>query len=149
MGSGTILLVEDNEDDVFFMKRALKNAEISNPLQVVADGQEAIDYLNGTGNFSNRSEYPFPCLVLLDLKLPIKNGHEVLQWIRGQPSCKNLVVIVLTTSREANDVQRAYGFGANAFLVKPSGAPELVEIVKSIKQFWLEHNEFPTQPSQT
>lgn len=145
MRTGTLLLVEDNEDDVFFMTRALKNADVSNPLQVVKDGQEAIDYLQGAGKFSNRGEYPIPTLILLDLKLPIKNGHEVLQWIREQLFYKNLVVIVLTTSREVNDVQKAYSLGANAFLVKPPGAPELMELVKSIKQFWLTHNEFAPQ----
>lgn len=139
---GAILLVEDNEDDVFFMKRAMKSAAVENALQVVTDGQQAIEYLQGTGKFSDRTQFPLPILVLLDLKLPHKSGHEVLRWIREQPDFKTLVVIVLTTSRETSDIEKAYRSGANAFLVKPPGAPELVEIVKSLKQFWLMHNEF-------
>lgn len=142
MRSGTILLVEDNEDDVFFMKRALKAAEVKNPFQVVTDGQQAIDYLQGTAKFSDRIQFPLPCLVLLDLKLPHKDGHEVLQWIREQNFLKNLIVIVLTTSREMRDIEKAYALGANAFLVKPPGAPQLTEMMQSLKQFWLVHNEF-------
>lgn len=139
---GVILLVEDNEDDIFFMKRAIKSAAIENPLQVVTDGQQAIDYLEGTEKFSDRTQFPLPTLVLLDLKLPHKDGHEVLQWIREQPDFKTLAVIVLTTSRESIDIEKAYRLGANAYLVKPPGAPELIEIVKALKQFWLTHNEF-------
>ncbi|MEO6036691.1 MAG: response regulator [Verrucomicrobiota bacterium] len=138
----TILLVEDNGDDVFFMKRAMKSAEIQNPIQVVTDGQEAIDYLEGNGKFSDRLEFPVPHVVLLDLKLPHREGHEVLQWARQQPSLKTLVIIILTTSRERSDIELAYQFGANAYLVKPPGAPQLVEMVKALKEFWLVQNEF-------
>jgi CheY-like chemotaxis protein len=139
---GAILLVEDNEDDIFFMKRAMKSAAVENQLQVVTDGQQAIDYLQGAGKFSDRTQFPLPILVLLDLKLPHKSGHEVLRWIRDQSKFETLVVIVLTTSRETSDIEEAYRLGANAYLVKPPGAPELIEIVKSLKQFWLTHNEF-------
>ena len=140
---GTILLVEDNEDDIFFMKRALKSAAIENPLQVVTDGQQAIDYLQGTEKFSDRTKFPFPLLVLLDLKLPHKDGHEVLSWIRAQSAFETLVVLMLTTSRERKDIEKAYLLRANSYLVKPPSAPELIEIMKAIKQFWLLHNEFP------
>lgn len=139
---GAILLVEDNEDDIFFMKRALKSAGVENPLQVATDGQQAIEYLQGEGKFSDRTEFPLPILVLLDLKLPYKNGHEVLRWIREQIEFEALVVIVLTTSRETSDIEKAYRIGANSYLVKPPGAPELVAIVNAFKQFWLTHNQF-------
>lgn len=148
MGNSTILLVEDNEDDIFFMKRAFKNADITNPLQVVTDGQQAIDYLQGVGKFSNRDEFPIPCLILLDLKLPNKNGHEVLQWIREQLFQKDLVVIILTTSREVRDLEKAYRLGANAFLVKPPSANQLMDMICSLKHFWLTHNEFAPQSAQ-
>jgi CheY-like chemotaxis protein len=137
-----ILLVEDNEDDVFFMKRAAKNAEITTPFQVVMDGQEAVDYLAGSGEFADREKYPLPCLVLLDLKLPRRNGHEVLQWIREQPEFKTLVVIILSTSREARDVELAYQSGANSYLVKPTGSPQLAEMARSLKEYWLKQNVF-------
>lgn len=139
---GPILLVEDNEDDVFFMKRALKNAEVTNPLHVVTDGQQAIDYMQGSGKYADRSQFPLPCFVLLDLKLPHKSGHEVLQWIREQLFLKQLVVIILTTSRETRDVEKAYNLGANAFLVKPPGSPQLLEMIRALKHFWLGHNTF-------
>src|SRR4051812_28005161 len=98
--SGTILLVEDNEDDVFLMTRALKAAGIANPLQIVEDGQQAIDYLKGAGRFADRNTYPMPAIVFLDLKLPIMMGLEVLEWIRGEPGLSDIVVVVLTSSNE-------------------------------------------------
>src|SRR3954466_1946963 len=96
----TILLVEDNSDDVFFMKRALKAAGIVNPLEVVMTGQAAIDYLSGEGPYADRKAHPLPVLILLDLKLPVKNGHEVLEWLRGNPSLATMVAIILSTSHE-------------------------------------------------
>jgi CheY-like chemotaxis protein len=139
-----ILLVEDNEHDVFFMKRAFKTAEISNTLQIVGDGQAAVDYLSGVGSYGNRHEFPLPCIILLDLKLPGKSGLDVLSWIRQQPELRSTIVIVLTTSREQNDIVTAYQLGANAFLVKPNDVLQLIELVKAIKRFWLEFNEFPS-----
>src|SRR4051812_47964685 len=100
--TGPILLVEDNEHDVFFMKRAFKTAEISNALQVVGDGQAAIDYLTGVDSYGDRQQFPLPCFILLDLKLPRKSGLDVLSWIRQQPELRTIVVLVLTTSREPN-----------------------------------------------
>src|SRR4051794_32895735 len=98
--SPSLLLVEDNPDDVFFMRRALKAADVSNPLHLVVDGREAINYLEGAGQFADRSKFPLPCLVLLDLKLPHYSGHEVLRWIRERDDLKSLIVVVLTTSNE-------------------------------------------------
>jgi CheY-like chemotaxis protein len=140
--SGTILLVEDNEDDIFFMRRALRAAQISNTLKVVQDGQAAVDYLAGIGLYANRSESPMPCLVLLDLKLPIRGGLDVLAWIDQTPALRSLIVIVLTTSREPNDVQCAYRFGAKSYVVKPTDVTVLVELLRSLKNFWLTFNEF-------
>jgi CheY-like chemotaxis protein len=139
----TILLVEDNADDVFFMKRAFRTAGINNPIQIANNGQAAIDYLAGNGEFVDRAKYPLPCLVLLDLKLPGINGHEVLQWIREQENLETLVVLMLTTSRENRDIEEAYRLGCNAFLVKPSAPPKLIELVAALKQFWLVHNTLP------
>lgn len=137
-----LLLVEDNEDDVFFMKRALKDAEINNPLQVAADGQEAIEYLSGSGKYQDRQQYPLPTLILLDLKMPRRSGLEVLEWMRSQPALRTLVVIVLTTSRENSDIERAYQLGANSFLLKPSNIKALAELMTAVKLYWLTHNHF-------
>ena len=140
--AGMIFLVEDNEDDVFLMQRALKAAEISNPLCVVEDGQSAIDYLSGSGEYANRSRFPIPGIVFLDLKLPILRGHDVLAWIRKQPELENLVVIVLTSSNEPQDLKEAYRLGANSYIVKPPTADQLIELTKAFSWYWLKFNEF-------
>ncbi len=142
--SNTILLVEDNEDDVLFLRRALKMAGVPHPLQVVEDGRKAIDYLEGTGDYANRAEFPLPCLVLLDLKLPRIMGLDVLKWIREQPGLEPLPIIVLTSSQEPSDIQRAYRLGANSYLVKPSSTDKLVDLVKSFSDYWLRHNTPPS-----
>jgi CheY-like chemotaxis protein len=140
MNPETILLVEDNEDDAFFMKQALKDAEIQNPMQLVEDGQEAINYLAGTGKYADRAKYPLPMIVFLDLKLPFKSGHQVLEWIRAQPEFKKLIVIVLTSSNEPVDLNRSYQLGANSFVVKPPTAAQLLELAEAFKLWWLRQN---------
>lgn len=135
-----ILYVEDEEDDVLFMNMAFKQAVISHPLVALTDGQKAIDYLLGSGAYSNRDEHPLPCLMLLDLNLPKKSGLEVLKWIRNEPSISTLPVIVLTSSLQDADIHRAYVQGANAYLVKPSNPKELPVIVRTIHDFWLIQN---------
>jgi CheY-like chemotaxis protein len=137
-----ILLVEDNEDDVFLMKRAMKTAGVINPLKVVEDGQEAIDYLSGAGKYTDRAKHPLPSVVFLDLKLPIRTGHEVLAWIRQQEQFSSLVVIVLTSSNEPADLKRCYALGANSYLVKPPTPEQLEELAKVFKCYWLEYNRF-------
>ena len=139
-----ILQVEDDPNDVFLLKHAMKKAGVANPMQVATDGQQAIDYLKGADRFANRKEFPLPCLVLLDLKLPYVMGLEVLQWIRQQPEV-DLIVLILTASAEDADIAAAYRLGANAFLTKPSEANKLVEMAKAIKDFWLTHNMLPQE----
>lgn len=134
----TILLVEDNKDDVFLMKRALKEARINNPVTVVETGQEAMDYLSGMGRFADRQNYPLPAVVFLDLKLPFVYGHDVLAWIRRQKEFEALVVIVLTSSNEARDLSRCYSLGANSYLVKPPTAEQLDALARAFKWPWLE-----------
>ena len=138
-----ILLAEDDENDVLLLKRAFEKAEIQNPLFVSRDGQEAIDYLAGAGNFSNRTEYPFPALVLLDLKMPKRSGFEVLEWLRSQPVLHCLPVVVFSTSPHQHDIERAYRLGANAFVVKPSSNEARSQLSHYIKGFWLQFNEPP------
>lgn len=137
-----LLLVEDNEDDVFLMRRALKGAHVVNPLLVVEDGQEAVDYLSGTGKFADREQYPLPAVVFLDLKLPFLSGHDVLAWIRRRKEFESLVVIVLTSSNEASDLSRCYSLGANSYLVKPPTPEQLDDLAKAFKWYWLEYNLF-------
>jgi CheY-like chemotaxis protein len=137
-----LLLVEDNEDDVFLMKRALKGAHVINPLFVAEDGQEALDYLGGAGKFADRANYPLPAVVFLDLKLPFVSGHDVLTWIRRQKHLESLVVIVLTSSNEASDLSRCYALGANSYVVKPPTPEQLEDLAKAFKWYWLEYNQF-------
>jgi CheY-like chemotaxis protein len=138
----TILQVEDDPNDVFLFQHAMKKVEGPHPIQVACDGQEAIDYLQGAGKFADRERFPFPSLVLLDLKLPHIMGLDVLRWIREQ-SWESLPVVMLTASAEEADIAAAYGLGANGFLTKPSQAGKLEDIVRSIKHFWLTHNTLP------
>ena len=138
----TILLVEDEENDVFFLQEAMKKAGVLNPIRVASDGQQAIDYFKGAGKFGNREEFPLPCLVLLDLKLPYVMGLDVLKWIRQQSEVPAMVVI-LSSSNEEADIATAYRWGANGYLVKPPEAGKLMDMVKSIKDFWLTQNTPP------
>jgi CheY-like chemotaxis protein len=137
--SRAILLVEDNEDDLFLMKRALLSARIVNPVLVVETGQEAMDYLGGVGKFADRDSYPLPAAVFIDLKLPFVLGYEVLAWIRRQKEFESLVVIVLTSSNEASDLNRCYSLGANSYLVKPPTAEQLEARAKAFTWQWLEY----------
>ena len=132
--SQTILLVEDNEDDVFIFSRAIKHACIPNPIQVVNDGDSAIAYLKGAENFSDRSMFPLPFLILLDLKMPGVGGLDVLKWIREQPHLETVSVIILTSSAEHRDIARAYQLGARSYLVKPPTAAVLTEMMDALRR---------------
>jgi CheY-like chemotaxis protein len=124
------------------MRTALKEAAVHNPLYVASDGQKAIDYFCGTGEYTDRKAFPLPVLVLLDLKLPLKKGLDVLQWLRSQAELRKLVVVILTSSREPSDLHDAYRLGANSFLVKPGTRQRLTELAKAVKTYWLEFNLF-------
>lgn len=139
-----ILLVEDDRNDVFFLQYAFERAGINNPLEVVEDGQQAMDYLAGAGRYADRERHALPCLVLLDLKLPVRVGLEVLRWIREQPALQTLLVVVLTSSANIRDIDESYRLGARSFLVKPLSVDKRLEMVRAIKLYWLEHNELPT-----
>ncbi len=142
----TILHVEDDKNDVFFLKFAFEDAGIANPVQVVEDGQSAIDYLAGKGKYADRDRYPFPCLVLLDLKLPVKMGLDVLRWIQEQPQLRNLLVLVLTSSSDIRDIDEAYRLGARSYLVKPLSVDKRLELAQLLKRYWLELNQPPSFP---
>lgn len=141
--SDTILLVEDSEDDVFALKRALKRAGVHNPMRIVSDGQKAIDYLAATAPGAPGEPPPLPFLVLLDLKLPYRNGFQVLEWIRSQPHLTDVVVVVLTGSDEPRDHQRAYAGGARSYLVKPAAPEEIVRLLESLHAHWLKTGPSP------
>jgi len=128
-----ILLVEDRGDDVFLVRRALDDARLITPIQVVFDGEQAIAYLDGEGKFADRSEYPMPELLLLDLKMPRIDGFEVLRWIGQQPHLSSIRIIVLTSSEDIRDVNLAYQLGAHAFLVKPIKPERFLHTLRCMK----------------
>jgi len=138
-----VLMADDDANDVFLLQRAFRDAEIPNPLRAVRDGQEAIDYLSGAGAFANRARFPFPFLLILDLKMPRKTGMDVLQWLRNREGLCCLPVIMFSSSAHPSDVEKAYRLGVNAFVVKPSGVPQRTELARMIKGFWLTFNEPP------
>jgi CheY-like chemotaxis protein len=138
-----VLLVDDNPDDVLLMKRAFKATSIGAPLAVLSGGQAAIDYLSGQGQYADRSAHPLPVLMLLDLKMPRLSGFDVLRWLRTQPTLKRLPVVVLTSSSQTEDVNRAYDLGVNSYIVKPSGLKEIAEVAAQIESYWLNLNQRP------
>tara|TARA_R110002072_G_scaffold302999_1_gene490985 strand:- start:2337 stop:2795 length:459 start_codon:yes stop_codon:yes gene_type:complete len=141
-----ILIVEDLQPDARLIARSMKKARIINPLQFVTDGQQAIEYLSGEGNYSDRNTHPLPVLVLLDLKLPKRDGFEVLEWTRQQEGLKRLPIVVLTSSSRSPDVNRAYDLGANSYLVKPVEGDALVDMFRQLDTYWLILNESPDLP---
>jgi CheY-like chemotaxis protein len=138
-----ILLVEDREDDILLLRRSFQKAGISNPLQVLRDGAEAIAYLSGIGDYSKRDEFPLPELILLDLKMPKLDGFEVLTWIRSQRNFSGIRVVVLSSSESIQDVNLAYSLGANSFLVKPSDFDSFVELSGFISDYWFVFSKTP------
>jgi CheY-like chemotaxis protein len=141
-----VLVVEDSPDDVLFIRRAFSKARLVNPLQFAEDGEQAIAYLSGTGGYADRTAHPLPMLILLDLKLPRLSGLEFLAWLRGQqPDLRRIPVVVLTSSRESSDVNRAYELGASTYLVKPVSFDGLLELVKQLGIYWMMLAELPSQ----
>ena len=133
--AGIILLAEDRHEDAELLMLAFRRAGITNPVVVVRDGDEVLSYLLGMGQYENS---PLPMLLLLDLKMPNRNGFEALQWIREHPTLKPLRVIVMTVSESIYDVNRAYHIGANSFLIKTSDIGEMIEQAKQIKFHWID-----------
>jgi CheY-like chemotaxis protein len=138
----TILLVDDSENDLTLMNIAFRRAGLNSPLQVVHNGEEAIAYLAGEGRYTDRNKFPLPAVMLLDLNMPMKNGFDVLDWLRKQSGLKRLSTIVLTSSLRPKDVERAFELGAHSYLVKPAALEDLVAMIRCLRD-WLKLNHFP------
>jgi CheY-like chemotaxis protein len=123
--------------------RAFRKAGLPNPVRVLRDGDAAVAYLAGDGEYADRAAHPLPAFVLLDLKLPRRSGLEVLAWLKGRPGLRRLPVAVLTASRESPDVARAYDLGANSYLVKPAEPGPLLDMVRTLGAYWAGINEPP------
>ncbi len=132
----TILLVEDNEDDVFLMERALMSAGIRNPVFVAEDGEMAIDYLDGNGPYADRQRHPYPTVVFLDLKLPRKSGFDVLIWLRSRGDLRQPTVIVLSSSNSPQDIERVMELGAASYAVKPPLIELFRELTEKLQIEW-------------
>jgi CheY-like chemotaxis protein len=143
MNTKTILLVEDNPSDIDLTKRALTKARIANELVVAEDGQEALDYLFGTGGYAGRDAASLLALVLLDLKLPRVDGLEVLKRIRADARTKRLPVVILTSSKEEQDIATGYDLGANSYIRKPVDFSQFAEAIANLGMYWLVLNEPP------
>jgi CheY-like chemotaxis protein len=139
----TILLVEDNPSDIDLTKRALANANIANKVVVAEDGQEALDYLFGTGHYAGRDAAPLLAVVLLDLKLPKVDGLDILRRIRANRRTKRLPVVILTSSQEEQDIAAGYDLGANSYIRKPVDFLKFAEAIKTLGLYWLVLNEPP------
>ena len=140
MKNAYILLVEDDPNDVTLIKAALETAEVDNPLHVLTSAEEAIAYLAGEGEYQNRELHPIPRVIFLDLNLPGKSGHDVLEWMGKQQALKEVVRIVLTGSADPADLRKAYQLGANSYLRKPLTPQQLTEPGRNLKMFLLMSN---------
>ncbi len=140
--AGCILYAEDDENDVFFFEYALNLTHSRYKLASVADGEKAVDYLSGKGAFADRSHYPLPALVLLDINMPRKTGLEVLEWIRQQSEFKKLPVVIFTSSSRPEDMDKARRLDAADYLLKPSEPRKLLELVKNLHARWLPQSDF-------
>lgn len=136
----TVLLAEDNPDDVVLVRRAWRRCNLAVGLQVVTDGEAALHYLQGQGQYGDRQRFPLPSLLLLDWKLPRQTGLEVLRKVRGDPVHDQLPVVILTSSSEDEDVRAAYAARANSYLLKPVTSDALAALLSSAGKYWLEFN---------
>jgi len=140
-----ILIAEDNADDVELMKQALPRAGLTGPVRFVADGHDAVAYLEGKGPYSDRGQFPFPRVIISDLKMPRIDGLELLQWLRSHPQCCIVPAILMSASSLQEDIINAYKLGANTYFKKPTSFQDLVNLLRELKDYW-NRSELP-QPA--
>ena len=144
MTRDTILLVEDDDDEIHLMKKALAKGGLGNPLQIINHGGDVIPYFEGKGEYGNREQYPLPGLMFLDLKLPGISGLYLLAWIKGNPEFRHIPVVVFTSSDDPEDLRRAYQFGANSYLIKPVAFEDFVDMIRVTGTYWITMNSTPS-----
>ena len=133
----TILLVEDQPNDVLLLQRALQKAKVPNPVQVVGDGEDAIAYFSGTGPFADRKVHPFPRFVIMDVKMPKVSGLEVLEWLRAHPEYQVIPTLMLSSFAMDNDIIAAYKLGANSYIRKNSDPHEMARMIRKMYEYWM------------
>jgi CheY-like chemotaxis protein len=141
----TILLVEDSPDDVLLFRHALKSTGLDARVSHVLDGGVAIEYLEAAPPYDDRERYPFPDMIMTDLKMPLFDGFELLAWLQARPKCSAIPTIVLSASNHESDVARAYQLGANAYLLKPNTVTDLTRLLQVTHAFW-SHCQRPALP---
>ena len=132
----TVLLVEDDLNDIFLVKRAFKMARLITPLQVVTDGADAVSYLRGEGKYADREAYPLPKLIVMDIKMPRLTGFEVLEWIKQDVPLRRIPIVIVSSSNNPSDINRAYELGANAYMVKPVDYRAVERLFETITHYW-------------
>jgi CheY-like chemotaxis protein len=133
----TVLLVEDDLNDIFIVKRAFKIANLPTPLQVVTDGQEAISYLRGEGKYTDRQAFPLPRLIVMDIRMPRRTGFEVLEWVKTSDGpLRRIPIVIVSSSKSPADINRAYELGANAYMVKPMNFRDVEHLFETITHYW-------------
>jgi CheY-like chemotaxis protein len=131
-----ILVAEDNEDEIALLELAFKKAGFKGAIRFVRDGHAAVEYLEGGDGYADRKQFPFPKVIVSDLKMPRVSGLELLQWLRNHPKCRVIPAILLSGSAMESDIERAYKFGANTYFQKPIGFEAMVELLRELKSYW-------------
>lgn len=142
-GMITILMADDDEDDLLMCKEALDEARVANIINFVNDGEELMDYLYHRNKYTDKNKYPRPGLILLDLNMPRKDGREALKEIKQDPSLRQIPIVVLTTSKAEEDIYRTYDLGVNSFISKPVSFESLVDVMKTIEKYWFKIVDLP------
>jgi len=138
-----ILVIEDSEDDAKLLQRLFTKAGLTSPVQFVADGVEAMSYLLGRDQYADRTKFPEPNILLIDLHMPRVNGLELMSWLQTQPDFEHLIIVALSGSAEQDEIDRAYQMGANSYLLKPGSAVELERVVNAFFNYWVRSNYLP------
>ena len=144
----TILMVDDDPDDRLLFKEACEEVRLRNPLDFLENGEQLVDYLKRRGNYADREGAPFPGIILLDLNMPLKDGREALEEIKADAELRHIPIIVLTTSKDEDDILSSYGLGASSYIVKPISLDRLMRVVNSIGEYWVQIVEVPTIEGQ-
>ena len=139
----TILIVDDDENDIFFVKRAFTEINVHCTFQILKNGQEVVDYLQGDGEYARREKFPLPMMILMDLKMPIMDGFQVLAWLRAREGLKVIPTVIFSSSDLPGDITRAYELGANSFMTKSVTYDGLLVKLQTLSQYWLEHCKHP------
>jgi CheY-like chemotaxis protein len=139
----TILMADDDEDDRLMTKEALEESKVANDIRFVTDGEELLDYLYRRGKYSDPEKSPRPGLILLDLNMPRKDGREALREIKADPDLRQIPVVILTTSKDEEDIIRSYDLGVNSFITKPVSFEGLVYVINTLAQYWFQIVQLP------